>query len=123
MRTIYQIRECVRAGAAGSRTRRYLGHHLLHPLILRPRALFYRTDCTRRTKFLCNAYPAVFKDLIPRGSSRILVPQTPGIKIWSPQNSPSSSTFRRGSRGAKACLLTVKLTNFSVQKTLGCLIL
>ena len=29
------IRECVRAGAAGSRTRRSLGHHLLHPLILR----------------------------------------------------------------------------------------
>mgnify|MGYP001367487223 CR=1 FL=1 len=28
-------RECVRAGAAGSRTRRSLGHHLLHPLILR----------------------------------------------------------------------------------------
>ena len=30
------IRECVRAGA---QTRRSLGHHLLHPLILRPRAL------------------------------------------------------------------------------------
>ena len=28
-------RECVRAGAAGSRTRRSLGHHLLNPLILR----------------------------------------------------------------------------------------
>ena len=28
-------RECVRAGAAGARTRRSLGHHLLHPLILR----------------------------------------------------------------------------------------
>ena len=28
-------KECVRAGAAGSRTRRSLGHHLLHPLILR----------------------------------------------------------------------------------------
>ena len=26
---------CVRAGAAGSRTRRSLGHYLLHPLILR----------------------------------------------------------------------------------------
>ena len=44
------IRECVRAGAAGARTRRALGHHLLLPLILglivlcapavlRPRAL------------------------------------------------------------------------------------
>ena len=38
----------------------------------------------------------VFKDLIPQGSSQILVPQTPGIKIWSPQNSPSSSTFPGG---------------------------
>ena len=28
-------RECVRAGAAGARTRKSLGHHLLHPLILR----------------------------------------------------------------------------------------
>ena len=28
-------RECVRAGSAGSRTRRFLGHHLLHPLIWR----------------------------------------------------------------------------------------
>jgi hypothetical protein len=28
----YLCRECVRVGA---RTRRYLGHHLLHPLILR----------------------------------------------------------------------------------------
>ena len=49
------IRECVRAGAAGSRTRRSLGHHLLHPLILRPRALFYSTDCTRRSKFLTHS--------------------------------------------------------------------
>ena len=32
---MYVIRECVRAGAAGSRTRRTWGHHLLHPLILR----------------------------------------------------------------------------------------
>ena len=28
-------RECVSTGAAGARTRRSLGHHLLHPLILR----------------------------------------------------------------------------------------
>ena len=27
----------------------------MHPLILRPRALFYRTDCTRRSKFLTHA--------------------------------------------------------------------
>ena len=31
----YFIRECVSTGAAGARTRRSLGHHLLHPLILR----------------------------------------------------------------------------------------
>ena len=48
-------RECVRTGATGAGTRRSLGHHLLHPLILRPRALFYRTDCTRRSKFLTHA--------------------------------------------------------------------
>ena len=29
------IRECVRVGAVGAQTRRSLGHHLLHPLILR----------------------------------------------------------------------------------------
>ena len=28
-------RECVSTGAAGARTRRSLGHHLLHPIILR----------------------------------------------------------------------------------------
>ena len=28
-------RECISRGAAGARTRRSLGHHLLHPLILR----------------------------------------------------------------------------------------
>ena len=27
--------ECVRVGAEGGQTRRSLGHHLLHPLILR----------------------------------------------------------------------------------------
>ena len=30
-----KIRECVRTGAAGARTHRSLGHHLLHSLILR----------------------------------------------------------------------------------------
>ena len=28
-------RECVSTGAVGAQTRRYLGHHLSHPLILR----------------------------------------------------------------------------------------
>ena len=38
-------------GAAGARTCRSLGHHLLPPLILRPRTLnFYSKDCTRRSK-------------------------------------------------------------------------
>ena len=36
---ISTCRECVRAGAAGARTRRTLGHHLLHPLILKPLVL------------------------------------------------------------------------------------
>ena len=34
-RTAKLIRECVSTGAAGAQTRRSLGHHLLHPLILR----------------------------------------------------------------------------------------
>ena len=38
------IRQYISTGAAGARTPRSLGHHLLHPLILRPRALFYITD-------------------------------------------------------------------------------
>ena len=29
--------------------------YYVHPLVLRPRALFYRTDCTRRSKFLTHA--------------------------------------------------------------------
>ena len=33
-------RECVSTGAAGARTRRILGHHLLHPLILRLLVLY-----------------------------------------------------------------------------------
>ena len=36
---LLKSRECVRAGAAGARTRRYSGHHLLHPLIVRPLGL------------------------------------------------------------------------------------
>ena len=32
---VNKCRECVSTGAAGARTRRSLGHHLLHPLILR----------------------------------------------------------------------------------------
>ena len=58
-------RECVSTSAEGARTHRSLGHHLftrwfwgfwyyVHPLVLRPRALFY-TDCTRRFKFLTHA--------------------------------------------------------------------
>ena len=47
--------ECVSTGAADAQTRRSLGHHPLHPQILKLRALFYRTDCTRRSKFLKHA--------------------------------------------------------------------
>ena len=43
------FRECVSTGAAGAQTRRSLGHHLSHPLILVLRVPFYRTDCTRRS--------------------------------------------------------------------------
>jgi hypothetical protein len=35
-------RECVSTGAAGAQTRRSLGHHLLHRLILRLLVLHYR---------------------------------------------------------------------------------
>ena len=62
---IYNDRECVRAGAAGARTRRSLGHQLLHPLILRLLVLCAPADfetqsspgctCTRRSKFLTHS--------------------------------------------------------------------
>ena len=32
---VLHLRECVSTGAAGARTRRSFGHHLLHPLFLR----------------------------------------------------------------------------------------
>ena len=47
-------------GAVGARTCRSLGHHLLHPQILRSRVLFYRTDCTHRAKFLMNTLVSVY---------------------------------------------------------------
>ena len=37
--TVHTVRECVSRGAAGEQTRRSLGHHLLHPLILKSLAL------------------------------------------------------------------------------------
>ena len=49
------VREYVSTGAACPKTHRFLGHHLLHPKILRHRALFDRTDCIRRFKFLMHA--------------------------------------------------------------------
>ena len=52
----------------------------------------------------------VFEDLIPQGSSRILVPQTPEIKIWSPQNSPSSTTFPGVPEEQNQAYFTVKST-------------
>ena len=38
----------------------------MHPLILRPRALFYKTDCTRRSKFLTHALCCIlWNDIAP----------------------------------------------------------
>ena len=61
----FLYRECVSAGAAGAQTRRSLGHHLLHPLILRLIVLCAPADfetqsspgctCTRRSKFLTHS--------------------------------------------------------------------
>ena len=58
-------RECISTGAAGAQTRRSLGHHLLHPLILRLLVLCapagFETQispvctCTRRSKFLTHS--------------------------------------------------------------------
>ena len=60
-----KFRECIRMGAVGARTRRYLGQHLLHPLISRLLVLCapadfeaqssLLTDCTRRSKILTHA--------------------------------------------------------------------
>ena len=66
------IRECVSTGA---QTCRSLGHHLLHPLILRllvlcapavfrPRALQDRCTCTRRSKFLTHSLSINRKNLL-----------------------------------------------------------
>ena len=52
---IESTRECISTGAAGAQTCRSLGHHLLHPLILSPRAPFYRTDFSHRSKFLAHS--------------------------------------------------------------------
>ena len=50
-------------GAAGAQIHTSLGHHRFHPRILRFRALFYRTDCTGRSKFLTNALNEAFSFL------------------------------------------------------------
>ena len=60
-----QHRECVSKGAADARTRRSLGHHLLHLLILRLLVLCAPADfetqistgctCTRRSKYLMHS--------------------------------------------------------------------
>ena len=50
-------RECVRTGAVGVSTADLwnITFYYVHPLILRPRYLFYITDYTRRSKFLTHA--------------------------------------------------------------------
>ena len=45
-------KECVRAGAAGARTRRSLRHHLLHPLILRLLVLCAPADFETQSSLL-----------------------------------------------------------------------
>ena len=47
-----QSRECVSTGAAGARTRRSLGHHLLHPLILRLLVLCAPADFETQSSLL-----------------------------------------------------------------------
>ena len=61
----YKRRECVNTGAAGARTRRFLGHYLLHPQILKLLVLCAPADfetqsspgctCTHRSKFLTHS--------------------------------------------------------------------
>ena len=46
--------ECVSTGAAGARTRRSLGHHLLHPLILRLFLLCTPADFEAQSSLLQN---------------------------------------------------------------------
>ena len=46
------IRECVRAGAAGAQTRRSLGYHLLHPLILKLLVLCAPADFETQSSLL-----------------------------------------------------------------------
>ena len=45
-------RECVSTGAAGAGTRRSLGHHLLHPLILRLLVLCAPADFETQSSLL-----------------------------------------------------------------------
>ena len=52
--TIYNYKECVSTGAAGARTRRSLGHHLLHPLILRLLVLCAPADFETQSSLLYN---------------------------------------------------------------------
>ena len=46
------LRECVSTGAAGARTRRSLGHHLLHPQILRLLVLYAPADFEAKSSLL-----------------------------------------------------------------------
>ena len=52
MMSTYYYRECVSTGAAGAQTRRYLGHHLLHPLILRLLVLCAPADFEAQSSLL-----------------------------------------------------------------------
>ena len=67
LRIVCQCGKCVSTSAAGAKPKDLLGitfgtHRFwgfstmyMHPKILRPRALFYRTDCTPSFKFITHA--------------------------------------------------------------------
>jgi hypothetical protein len=54
-------RECVSTGAAGARTRRSLGHHLLHLLILRLLVQCAPADFEAQSSLLVQCAPADFE--------------------------------------------------------------
>ena len=59
-KVIHNTRECVSTGAAGAQTRRSLGHHLLHPLILGLLVLCAPADFEAQSSLLYNRlYPQI----------------------------------------------------------------
>ena len=54
----YSSRECISRGAAGAQTRRTLGHHILHPQILRLLVLLKPADFEAQSSFSEQTAPA-----------------------------------------------------------------